>query len=185
MLHGSRTFRSFELERGYSPSIVDDPWTMVDGELLRANIQMAATRAVQKLIKSKNPRTVSEHVVKSEMNNYVWLVLLNQNVPAEWIVTTVFKALNHSVQCRRSNRGLPLNVSYDQVCIETSRKITRELLSESVGDIFGGPEDQLCSEDIRDSLDDSNILQRTQVQNPDSAQHDQIPSLQKGENKEL
>lgn len=53
MLHGNKDMSSFQLARGYSPSITGIPSTVVPTEFLDAHVRTSAARAVQRVMDGK------------------------------------------------------------------------------------------------------------------------------------
>ena len=63
MFSGPKTLSSFQLSKGYSPSILGMPSTKITNELLEAHKEQTAVRALQILLDTRNPRTVpQEHL---------------------------------------------------------------------------------------------------------------------------
>lgn len=61
MFHGNATLSSFQLARGYSPSVIGIPSTIVPQSLLDAHIEISATRALQTLLRSKSSSPLQHH----------------------------------------------------------------------------------------------------------------------------
>lgn len=73
----SRILSTFELARGYLPSVAGILPAMVPYQLLGAHVKMAATRAVHKTLKTKTESILSLVTLKKEMR--VWIFLTRQN----------------------------------------------------------------------------------------------------------
>lgn len=59
------------------------------------------------------------------------------------MTAAVVEALEHSVECRRSRKGLPINVAYEDIRTESMRQLSHELIEGSLCDILSnGPNAQ-------------------------------------------
>lgn len=102
---GSRLMSSFELARGYSPSILGLPRTDVTQELLHAHQEQVATRALQILLHSRLPYSPTPDIFSPNDNVWVFYNNSKQNVKAEWIKAKFIKAGKHHLIARRSQHG--------------------------------------------------------------------------------
>lgn len=72
LFHGNATLSSFQLARGYSPSILGMPNSDVSQELLDAHIESVAIRAIQKVMRSKVPNVQPHTSFKAGMRVWVF-----------------------------------------------------------------------------------------------------------------
>ncbi len=63
-LRGNTTLSSFELARGYSPSLAELPQTRTSKELLDAYKEKQAKRAITKMIRSRIPNVIKSAILK-------------------------------------------------------------------------------------------------------------------------
>lgn len=61
------------------------------------------------------PTEMKSHVLPTGAAILVYYKSSNQNERNEWIPATVPESTEHSVVCRRHERGLPMNVAYGDV----------------------------------------------------------------------
>lgn len=143
MFSGSRLMSSFELVRGYSPSILGLPRTDVTQDLLNAHKEQVATRALQRLLHSRLPDSPTPEMFAPGDNVWVFYNTSKQNVKPEWVRAKVIQAEQHHLIARRSLRGPPMRVAYEDVRLAPSGQLAQELLSCSVEPElgYGGPTD--------------------------------------------
>lgn len=134
MFSGSKILSSFELARGYSPSLLGIPQTIVKPELLEAHKEQIAIRALEKLLKSRKPNTVPQHVLSPGTSIWAFHKTSKQNEKPSWVRATVTKVTPHVVYARRSSRGPPMRVAYEDLRIAPTGNLTTELLSCSLED---------------------------------------------------
>lgn len=72
MFHGNATLFSFRLVRGYSPSVIGIPSTIVPHSLLDAHIEISATRALQTRLKEKSSSPVQHRQLAPGMRVWVF-----------------------------------------------------------------------------------------------------------------
>lgn len=72
MFHGNDTLSSFQLARGYAPSNLGIPSTVVPQLLLDAHIEITAARALQTLLRSKASSPVHHHQISTGMRIWVY-----------------------------------------------------------------------------------------------------------------
>ena len=177
MFSGSRLMSSFEQARGYSPSILGLPRTYVTQELLEEHKAQVATRALQRLLQSYAPDSPTPEMLVI-LNDDVWAFYQTskQNEKFQWVKAKVVKAEQHHLIARRSQRGPPIRVAYEDVRIAPQVEIAQELMSCSVDHEFGydGPTDGGVS-DIQESGQDPctpSLMGYTSEKMPKSPQDD-------------
>ena len=134
MFHGTATLSSFQLARGYSPSILGMPSSDVSQELLDAHIESVAIRAVQKVLRSKIPSVRPHTSFKAGMRVWIFFKTSKQNERPRWVEARVVEAQEHILKCRRSKKGSPMRIAYEHVRIAPEGELTRELMGKSLED---------------------------------------------------
>lgn len=144
MFSGSRLLSSFELVRGYSPAVLGLPKTVVSQKLINAHKEQVATRALQRLLHSRSHDSPTPDMFQPGADVWVFYNTSKQNEKTEWIKAKVVKAERHHLTARRSQRGPPMRVAYEDVRLAPRSTLAQELLSCSVEQELGydGPMDE-------------------------------------------
>ena len=129
LFSGSRLLSSFELVRGYLPSVVGLPSSLVTQELLDAHKEQTAIRKMQRLLHSRAHHSHQPELFNSGDNVWVFYNSSKQNEAAEWIKATVITACPHYLEVRRSNRGPPMRIAYEDVRFAPRGELATELMS--------------------------------------------------------
>lgn len=104
--------------------------------MIDSHVEMAATRALQKLLSSRMPNLSTKAVLKKGMDVWVWYNTSAQNDPARWVEEKLIEVGDHIVTCRRSNRGSPMRVAHEDVRVTPRDKFSRDLLRDSLEDVL-------------------------------------------------
>lgn len=160
VFHGSSVMSSFQLARGYAPSLAGVPSNVVPQELLDAQVQMSAARAVQRLLKAQNPPLTGRDTLPRGTLVWVYYNTSKQNEPVGWVRAVVESAGEHVVRCRRSKRGPPMMVAYEHIRLAPTGELARDMTEgtlescmESVSVTDASVEwDELRSEDPEDIM---------------------------------
>lgn len=134
MFSGNSILSSFQLVCGYSPSIVGIPKTIVTEELLQAHTEQVALRTLQLLLETHAPRTVRRDLFNADDPVWVYYRFYKPNEKACWVRATVVSAGDHFLTVRRSTRGPPMRVAYEDVPHAPRNPLTSELLSLTLED---------------------------------------------------
>lgn len=134
LIFGRSKINSFQLARGYMPSIAGLPSKTLTQDRLEAHIQMTASRAIHKAAKSRMPKNFARSMIKEGDKIYVFYKPTNKSLKTEWITATVFNPKEHFVECKRSQKGRPMRVAYEQVRIVPSNEIAKEILESFLED---------------------------------------------------
>lgn len=129
MFSGNRTLSSFELVRGYSPSVVGIPKTVVTEELLQAHKEQVAVRTLQRLMTSHAPQVARPSLFNPGDPVWVCYNTSKQNEPVQWIKASVVDTEEHALVVRGSAKGRPMRVAYEDVRYAPRGPLTEELLS--------------------------------------------------------
>lgn len=103
LFHGNAVMSAFQLARGYAPSVAGVPSSKVPTEMLEAHIQVSATRAVQKALRSNRSKVVQQNALKPGTKVWIFYNSSKQNERVRWIPARVVSAEKHIVMCRRSD----------------------------------------------------------------------------------
>ena len=152
MFSGSKLLSSFELVRGYRPSVVGLPQTIVTQELLDAHKQQVATRRLQRLLHSRAHHSHQPDLFNPGDSVWVFYKTSKQNEAVEWIAATVIKAHLHFLEVRRSERGRPMRVAYEDVRFKPTGPLATELMSCSLEEEFSKPISALENDDVQPIL---------------------------------
>ena len=140
LFSGSRKLSSFQLAKGYSPSILGIPSSRVTPELLNAHKEQAATRALQTLLNSRNNGTLPSQILKNRDPIWVYYDTSSKAKKNEWVKATVIETQQHRVLARRSTKDPPMRIAYEDVRVAPKSHLTQELMSCSL-------EDELATDD--------------------------------------
>ena len=132
MFSGNKLLSSFELVRGYRPSILGLPRTIVTEEILEAHKQQVATRKLQRLLNSKAHQSPQPQLFSPGDSVWVFYKTSKQNEDVEWISATVIAAHPHFLEVRRSSRGRSMRVAYEDVRFQPQSNLATELMSCSL-----------------------------------------------------
>lgn len=123
---------SFALARGYSPSILGLPKTDVTQELLDAHKQQVATRALQRVLRSRAYNSPPPEMFNANDDVWVFYRTSKQNENVEWVQAKVVSAEQHYLLARRSERGPPMRVAYEDVRLAPQGALAQQLMSCSM-----------------------------------------------------
>ena len=97
MFSGTKILSSFQLARGYSPSILRIPTTRVTKELLDRHKAAMATRALQKAIRSRSVNAPEPRFFSPGDEIWAYYKTSNRGEKADWIRATVVRAEPHYI----------------------------------------------------------------------------------------
>lgn len=127
---------SFQIARGYAPSVLGIPPSRVTQELLTAHREMSATRALQKLLNSHDNHFLPPSALTEDTNIWVYYRTSAQNEHPRWVKVTAIEALTHFVKCRRLPKGPPMTIAYDYIRLVPQRSLARELQESVLKDVL-------------------------------------------------
>lgn len=130
---GSRILSSFGLVRGYSLSIIGVPSNTAPDVLLKAHQRQAATRAPQRLHRSRIPSTVLPNVFQKSAQVLYFYKSSKQNEPVEWR-EGVGEAPGRYFVLIQNNKGRPSRVGYKDTRLRPTPALTRELIEGNLDD---------------------------------------------------
>lgn len=125
---------AFQLSRGYTPSILGIPHKVVSQNMLEAHIEREAMRAFERIKHSNVSSPVCKEEVSLGMVILVFYKSSKQNDPDECIKATFQRADDHYVLCRRSQKGSPMSVAYEDVRMLPSGELKDELMCYAAND---------------------------------------------------
>lgn len=100
------------MARGYAPSILGIPSSVINPELLEAHIEMVATRVIQKEIKSRNNNVIPRNTFTEGDRGWIFYKTSKQNERTRWVEARVINAEEHGLKYRRAAKGPPMMVAY-------------------------------------------------------------------------
>ena len=137
LFSGSQTLSSFELARGYRPSLLGIPSTYVSQEILDAHTHQVATRALQRILRSRTPNTPTPGMFSPGDTVWVWYSTSKQNEDDRWIKATVVRTHQHFMEVRQLKDGRPckgptMKPAYEDVRIAPQNDLAQELMQCSL-----------------------------------------------------
>ena len=126
---GSRILSSFELAHGYAPSILGVPSTNFSPELLSAHKQQIATRALQRLLRSRAPSTIQPSCITPGGLILFHYRSTKHNETDEWREGIVQSVHAMFVETRRSHRGPVCRIAYEDIRLLPTSHLTKNLWS--------------------------------------------------------
>lgn len=150
---GSRIASSFEMARGYTPSIAGLPQHPVSERIVQAHRARTARRALQKLLSSHSRISVDRHAIKPGRKILIF------DKDSKWHVLEVKAVESNFVVCRRHRKGPSLKVAYEDVRLLPKDGLDRSLLVDELGGVVDESETLVNSSSLpvaMDEEDDSN-----------------------------
>lgn len=131
--------RSFQLARGYQPSVFGIPSSVVPQELSDSHVEQTATRALQKFMHSNAARSLPQYAYKKGEHVWVWYQSSKGKKKHEWIPGIIKQTHDHYLEVQRVKDGKPTNgnvmkPAYEDTRLAQSNSLFRELLSCSLED---------------------------------------------------
>jgi len=123
IFRGSRLVSSFEQVKSYSPSTTGIPQRMVTKHMISAHKELAAGQALCRLLSSKVPEVLSQHLVPQ--GSKIWVLLKS----GQWEPLVVKEAKEHYIVARRHAKGPPLNVAYEDVRLAPQTEFGKEKIA--------------------------------------------------------
>ena len=157
LFSGSKILSSFELVRGYCPSVVRLPRTIVTDDILQAHREQTAVRIFQRLLHSRIHDVNRSDHFKPGQPVWVFYKTSKQNEPVEWLKTNVVSAHPEFLEVRRAARGQPMRVAYEDVRFAPLGELATGLLSCSL------------EEELSTAMESRQTLQETAIPAPDTA----------------
>lgn len=162
---GSKLLSSFELARGYSPSVLGIQPRMVSADLFQSAREQAATRAIQKLLKGRAPSTVPPSALPPGRSVLYFYRSSKASEPVGLRPGKVISSEAHRVHIFNQS-GAKCFVAYEDIRIRPDSPLVRQLMEDTLDQVF------------ESSLDDAMppIDQDDVITNPDAVgapNHDQ------------
>lgn len=139
---GSAILSSFQLVRGYQPSILGLPPSVVPQDLLDSHIEQTATRALQRAMRARKSSEDRKAGYRENDLVWVWYASTKMNEQDQWIQALVVRPCEHHIEVRRLKNGAPvkgplMKPAYEDVRFAPKSELTRELLSCTLEEEFG------------------------------------------------
>ena len=125
ILYGGREMSSFEMVRGYGPSIAGLPQSPVTDEMIRAHQEQSARRALISVDSARQPHTLRKDQLVRDTAFYYF-----RRVPKpKWIQGWVWNAQDHVVlvSTREDHAGKPVRAAYEDVRLTPESPFLQEL----------------------------------------------------------
>lgn len=127
---GSHLLSSFQLAKGYAPSLLGLPARIIDNELLQAHKEQQAVRALQRVARTRsaneNPHyNPGDHV-------YFFYRSSKQNEQDEWKRGIVKSSERYYVNITIEESQRTTKVAYEDLRLRPQSQLTRELMDSSV-----------------------------------------------------
>lgn len=148
MFSGSKVLSAFQLARGYSPSILGLPKSVVTPELLEAHREQVSIRAIHRILKARVPHTIPTRVLKPGTKVWVYFNTSKQNEATRWLAATVVEAQKDFVLCRRSKHGRPMSIAYEDLRLAPTGPLTKELLACTLEEELSSTNDEEDDESL-------------------------------------
>lgn len=158
LFHGNSDLSAFQLARGYAPSILGIPSSVVSQDILDAHIQTTAVRAIQRAMRSNNNNVQPGSSFEKGKKVWIFYKSSKQNESVGWIEAIVVEPMLHSLKCRRTRRGPPMNVAYEHVRIAPEGELANSLTHQTLEDeLYGNrsTEDHDTAYQLMDTNDSS------------------------------
>ncbi len=129
LFSGSKLLSSFQLARGYSPSILGIPTSTIPQDLLEAYKSQTATRALHKLLHTRAPNTVPTNMLP--VNRLIWVYhkSTKHNEPNQWEKARVISCHPHFLIAKgiTATHGPPMKVAYEDIRLVPQGQLTEYL----------------------------------------------------------
>ena len=142
-MYGGKKLSSFELARGYRPSICGLPQFPVTSEILAAHEEQVARRAIHIFIRSHMTSSVSRDLLPPRTKVYYFRKITNRG---EWQVGFVQKAEDHIVHVcvDKELRSKPSLIAYEDLRLAPESSLLQELDDIELGrNAFADAEEEL------------------------------------------
>ena len=123
---GSLIWSSFEVARGYASSILGVPSTTISTELVSDHKEQIATRALQRLLQSRAPFTISLSCVIPSDRILLYFRSTKNNETDEWRESIVQSVHAHFLETRRSHRAPVCRIAYADICLPPQSHLTKK-----------------------------------------------------------
>lgn len=139
-LHGSKTLSSFELAKGYAPSLVGNPSRHIPAEFIDAHINRVAVRALNKLLRSRNNRLLTQCDIRTGDAIAYFYKSTKGTEKAEWREGKVTNAGRDIVEINTGKRGPNARIAYEDI----------RLMPKPTSTMHGDWIDGICAEGEKD-----------------------------------
>lgn len=105
LFHGNSALSSFQLEREYSPFILCIPSSIVPPGLLQTRKQTAASRPVNKLLRSRLNSVLSHELLPPGTEVWIYYYTSKQNKPKGWVKGAAEEAFPYHILGNKTKKG--------------------------------------------------------------------------------
>lgn len=132
MFAGSHILSAFELARGFSPSVLGIPARIVTSELLQAHKDQQATRALQRLMRSRPIPDMPPNNLRVEEPVFFYYKSSKNNERDEWKSGRIHSLKQHYAIIQSEQTARKTKVAYEDIRIKPQCELTRELMKGTV-----------------------------------------------------
>lgn len=100
--------------------------------MLNVHKNTSAARAIQRVLKSREPRLIRKSMIMSADNTWVHFKSSNKKEHIRWLNSMIIQATDQYAEFRRSRRGPPMLVAYKHITIAQNEILAQKLLSKSL-----------------------------------------------------
>lgn len=159
-LHGSKILSSFELARGYAPSIVGNPARKIPPDVLHAHKRQTAKRALHALLRSKNAKVMNSTDVEIGDRVGYYYNSSKANEKAEWREGKVKRIHTHMVEIDTGRKGRDARVAYEDLRHLPKPNMVEDMLNSDIRlgghDAEGEVDEDYDTYDITTTHDETN-----------------------------
>lgn len=138
---GSHMLSSFELARGFSPSMLGIPARLVTAELLSAHREQQATRALQRLMHARPIPDAPPPNLTAGNPIFFYYKSSKNNENDEWKSGRILAIERYYAVVQSDKTGRKTKVAYEDIRIKPQSELTRELMADTVEYFMGEKED--------------------------------------------
>lgn len=131
---GSSTLSSFELSRGYTPSLIGHKKLYISEDLLTAHKQQAAVRALQRALRSRTPYTIQPHCLNNGDPVYYYFNTSSYAKKDEWRPGIIVETQGNFALISQDppTSANPSKIAYEDLRIRPRSTLTAELMEHTV-----------------------------------------------------
>ena len=138
---GSKLLSSFQLARGFAPSFLGMPSTVVSPTVFEAAKQQTAARALTRLLHSRAPSTVPPSCLRPGTLVWFYYKSTKNNEKDEWRPGSIIYAAPHLAAVKTPS-GRRSHVAYEDLRLRPTSTLAQELMADTVEHAIGGGRQQ-------------------------------------------
>lgn len=95
VMRGSKLMSAFQMERGYKPSVLGIPRSIISEDILNIHVEHSSIREIERIMRFKSSETIDPNKMNMVNRILVYHKRSKQNEPNEWISAYVVKIDPH------------------------------------------------------------------------------------------